>query len=107
MITSVEVLSTNLPAYFSLCQNYPNPFNPATTIPFGLPSKSFVTLKVFDALGREVATATSQELSASNYAKQWDAECLPSGVHFYRLSAGSLSAQAGTYQDTKKLLLLK
>jgi hypothetical protein len=100
MITSVEVLSTNLPAYFSLCQNYPNPFNPATTISFGVPSKSFVTLKVFDALGREAATVISQELSAGNYAKQWDAEGLPSGVYFYRLRAGNYSA-------AKKLLLLK
>jgi hypothetical protein len=108
MTTSVEVLSTNLPAHFSLNQNYPNPFNPTTTIAFGLPSESFVSLKVFDAVGREVATLISQELSAGNYAQQWNAEGLPSGVYFYCLSARAISrGQAGSFIETRKLILLK
>jgi hypothetical protein len=100
MITSVERLSTVLPTRFSLDQNYPNPFNPSTTISFGLPSKSFVSLRVFDALGREVSILLAEELPAGTYARQWNAGNAPSGVYFYRL-------QAGSFADTKKLLLLK
>jgi hypothetical protein len=100
MITSVERLSTDLPTHFSLEQNYPNPFNPATTITFALPVKSFVSLKLFDALGREVETLLEEELSAGTYSKQWDASGSPSGVYFYRL-------QAGSFVETKKLILLR
>jgi hypothetical protein len=90
----------NLPTKFSLKQNYPNPFNPTTTISFSLPSKSFVSLKVFDLIGREVATIVSEEMSAGNYTKQWNAAALTSGIYFYRL-------QSGTFTETKKLVLLK
>jgi hypothetical protein len=89
-----------LPNDFTLSQNYPNPFNPTTTISFSLPSKSFVTLKVFDALGREVSTLVSQELTAGNYSQQWNAGNLPSGMYFYRL-------QTGNYSETRKIVLLK
>jgi hypothetical protein len=85
---------------YSLSQNYPNPFNPSTTISFRLPSKSFVSLKVFDIMGREVATIASEELSAGAYTRQWNAAKLSSGIYFYRL-------QAGNYLETKKLILLK
>jgi hypothetical protein len=100
MITSVERLSTDLPTHFSLDQNYPNPFNPATTISFSLPSKSFVSLKVFDALGREVSILFADELPAGTHARQWNAGALPSGMYFYRLQAASST-------ETKKLLLLR
>ncbi len=89
-----------LPSQFVLCQNYPNPFNPSTTISFYLPSKSSVSLKVFDALGREMSTILSEELQAGHYARQWCADGLPSGVYFYRL-------QAGSYSETKRLVLLR
>jgi hypothetical protein len=88
------------PENFSLAQNYPNPFNSATTISFRLPSKSFVSLKVFDLLGREVATIVSEELSAGSYTRTWNAANISSGVYFYRL-------QAGSYIETKKLILLR
>ncbi|MGD1046735.1 MAG: T9SS type A sorting domain-containing protein [Bacteroidota bacterium] len=97
---SVDKLSTDLPTHFSLDQNYPNPFNPATTISFTLPSKSFVSLKVFDILGREVATIISEEMSAGSYSRQWNAANMSSGIYFYRL-------QAGTFIETKKLVLLR
>jgi len=100
MITSVARLSTDLPTHFILSQNYPNPFNPTTTITFALPVKSFVSLKIFDALGREVGTLLNEELSVGIYSKQWDASGLPSGVYFYRL-------QAGSFIETKKLILLR
>ena len=100
MATSVERVSTDIPTLFSLSQNYPNPFNPATTISFSLPSRSFVTLKVFDILGKEVSTLVSQELPSGAYSRQWNATNISTGVYFYRL-------QAGTYSETKKLLLLR
>ena len=90
----------NTPNKFVLRQNYPNPFNPSTTISFDLPSRSLVSLKVFDILGREVSTIISGELQAGSYTRQWNAANMSSGVYFYRL-------QAGTYMEMKKLLLLK
>lgn len=96
-----EVLEESpLPSTFLLDQNYPNPFNPATAIIFSLPSQSFVSLKVFDELGREVAALLSEELPAGTYSQQWNASGLASGVYFYRL-------QAGSFAETKKLLLLR
>jgi photosystem II stability/assembly factor-like uncharacterized protein len=90
----------SIPTAFELKQNYPNPFNPSTTLAFSLPSKSFVSLKVFDALGREVAILVSEELPAGTYVRQWSATGLPSGAYFYRL-------QAGEFIETKKLILVR
>jgi hypothetical protein len=88
------------PTSFSLEQNYPNPFNPATNIAFTLPAKSFVSLKIFDVIGREIATVVSEELSSGPHAYTWNAGALGSGVYFYRL-------QAGSFIETKKLILIK
>jgi len=99
IITSVDNQKT-IPVAFSLFQNYPNPFNPTTRISFSLPSRTFVSLKVYDVLGREVATVVSEELPAGSYTRQWDAKGSASGVYFYRL-------QAGSFVETKKMLLLK
>jgi len=85
--------------YF-LFQNYPNPFNPSTEISYQLPSSSYVFLKVFDVLGREVKVLVNKQETAGSYSVNFDASNLPSGVYFYRL-------EAGTYSNTKKLLLLK
>ena len=100
MTSAVEMGSTDLPPHFSLGQNYPNPFNPMTTISFSLPSKSFVSLKVFDVIGRKVATIVSEELSAGNHSRKWNAANITSGMYFYVLNAGSFS-------ETKKLVLLR
>ena len=89
-----------LPERYALEQNYPNPFNPATAISFSLPRKSFVSLKVFDALGREVAILLADELSAGTYSRQWNAAGLASGVYFCQL-------QAGLFSETRKLILLR
>lgn len=97
---SVRTINASTPAFFSLNQNYPNPFNPSTIISFSVPIKSHVTLKVFDILGREVATLVSEEMSAGNHSQQWNAVNISSGVYFYRL-------QAGSYTETKKLVLLR
>lgn len=85
---------------FSLEQNYPNPFNPSTTISFALPARSFVSLELFDALGRELTILLSEELNAGTYEQKWDATGLTSGIYFYRL-------QAGSFTETKKLILLR
>lgn len=91
----------NLPAKeFSLSQNYPNPFNPSTTISFALSSKSFVSLKVFDTLGREVVTLVSEELNAGIYSTPWNTGDLPSGIYIYRL-------QAGAFAESKKMILMR
>jgi hypothetical protein len=89
-----------IPTEYSISQNYPNPFNPTTTILFSLPIKSYVSLKIFDLLGREVATIVSEEMLAGNYSRQWNANKLSSGLYFYQLRAGS-------FVETKKLLFLK
>lgn len=98
--TTVEQPSSPLPETFSLSQNYPNPFNPSTTISFSLPTKSFVSLKIFDVLGKQVSDVVSEELFPGNYSRQWNASDMPSGMYFYRL-------QAGSFTETKKLLLLR
>jgi hypothetical protein len=96
------------PSYFMLEQNYPNPFNPATTISFYLPRRSFVTLKIFDVLGRDVADLLSADLSAGSYRYQWNAQGSPSGVYFYRLQSSQVTGrQTDYYIATKKLILLR
>jgi len=98
--TGVAPEKGSIPATYSLSQNYPNPFNPTTSISFTLPSKSFVSLKVFDLLGRGVATLVNEQKSAGTYTQKWNAANVSSGIYFYRL-------QAGSFTETKKLVLLK
>jgi photosystem II stability/assembly factor-like uncharacterized protein len=86
--------------HFALLQNYPNPFNPATTICYTLATASKVNLKVYDVLGREVASLVNETQSAGAYHVQFDAGHLASGLYFYRL-------QAGSFVETKKMLLVK
>ena len=99
-ITDVKTINGIIPDNFILMQNYPNPFNPTTTISFSLPYKSFVSLKVFDALGREVTTLVDEELSAGDHSRLWNGGNMSSGIYFYSL-------QAGSFTETKKLILLK
>ncbi len=110
--STTDVIGTEeqIPTTYSLSQNYPNPFNPQTKINFSIPTASDVTLKVYDLLGREVATLVNERLNPGSYettfsakggsASGGDGKDLSSGVYFYRLSAGS-------YMETKKLLLLR
>jgi hypothetical protein len=93
---------------FRILQNYPNPFNPKTKITFFIGTYGYTSLRVYDVLGREVATIFSGELPAGSYTKQWNAAGMPSGVYFYRLQSRPASGgQAGYYTETKKLVLLK
>ena len=90
----------NTPTKFELSQNYPNPFNPATTIKYSVPAASFVTIKVYDILGREVASLVNEQKAAGSYNVQFNGNDLSSGVYLYRM-------QAGSFVQTKKLVLMK
>lgn len=85
---------------FALNQNFPNPFNPSTTLSFSLPLSGMTTLKVYDIIGKEVATVIDEELAAGLYSVPFNASHLPSGVYFYTL-------QSGNYRMTKKMSLVK
>ncbi|MBI5214142.1 MAG: T9SS type A sorting domain-containing protein [Ignavibacteriae bacterium] len=89
-----------LPNTFSLSQNYPNPFNPSTIINYQLPVDNYVTLKVFNLLGQEVATLVDGVQEAGEQSVEWDASGFPSGIYYYKL-------QAGSFEETRKLLLMK
>jgi hypothetical protein len=98
--TSVRRTEENVPDRFSLRQNYPNPFNPTTTIEFSLPQTAHTTLRIYNAIGQEVATLVDEMLPAGSYSTQLSARDWPSGMYFYRL-------QSGSYGETRKLTLLK
>jgi photosystem II stability/assembly factor-like uncharacterized protein len=103
-VTFVEEEENNStqPKEFLLQQNYPNPFNPSTTIQYTISNKQFVTLKVYDLLGREVATLVNEEKAAGSYGIEFGVKSLElcSGIYFYKL-------QAGDFVETKKMILLK
>jgi hypothetical protein len=90
----------DIPREFRLEQNYPNPFNPATHIAYAVPMAGNVLLKVYDILGREVATLVNEQKQPGNYSAQFHGSRLASGVYIYRLTAGR-------FVETKKMLLTK
>jgi len=99
--TDIDDDSDNLlPGQFALTQNYPNPFNPSTKISFSLPDKSAVRLEIFNILGQVVDILADGNFEAGTHEVTWDASGVPSGIYFYKLSAGSESM-------TKKMLFLK
>jgi beta-N-acetylhexosaminidase len=101
IITSLDQLAkAGIPTGFVLYQNYPNPFNPTTTISFNLPAGSFVSLKVFDALGKIIATLINEDKSAGLHQVNFNGSQLSSGVYYYQLHAGN-------FIQTKKLILIK
>jgi hypothetical protein len=100
LVTSVEDRVSDLPTHIRLDQNYPNPFNPQTAISYQLIANSYLTLRVFDALGRHVATLVDGETESGKHTVLWNASGVPSGVYYYRLQAGNCS-------ETRKLVLLR
>ena len=88
------------PARPELFQNYPNPFNPSTTITYSMPKTASVSLRIFDALGQEVASLVNGYKATGSYSVRWDASHIPSGIYFYRM-------QTGEFVETKKLILLR
>ena len=106
--TSIRSKGDLVPDVYSLEQNYPNPFNPNTTISFGLPEASNVTLSVYDALGREVETLVNEQLSAGFHGYVWNAGNLSSGIYIYRITATAISGEKKEpFTRVKKLLLMK
>src|SRR4030095_14617243 len=99
-LTGIKPISNEIPTQFSLSQNYPNPFNPKTIINFQLPMFNYVSLKIYDVLGREAAILVNEELKPGTYEVNWDASNYPSGVYYYKLSAGD-------YSEAKKMILIK
>ncbi len=93
-----------IPLTYSLEQNYPNPFNPSTIITFQMPTVGFASLKVYDILGREVATLVNETKQPGKYTVQWDAGSVANGMYFYRVLV-----QGGekSFVDVKKMVLLK
>ncbi|MCU0372786.1 MAG: T9SS type A sorting domain-containing protein [Ignavibacteria bacterium] len=96
----IKQVSTEIPSVFKLNQNYPNPFNPSTKISFSVPQSGFVSLKVYDLTGREVANLVNNKLEAGTYEYDFDGSKLTSGIYFYRINAGS-------YSETMKMMLIK
>ena len=108
-VTSVDDLGK--PEEFSLSQNYPNPFNPSTKIRFNIPKLTpvkggsnngllYVTIKIYDSLGKEVMTLVNEEMRPGENEFEFFANGLSSGVYYYKL-------QAGSFADSKKMILLK
>ena len=97
-----EVVEVELaaPSKFGISQNYPNPFNPITTIKYSLPKTSYITLKVYNTLGEEIAVLVNEIKEAGIYNARFDASKLSGGVYFYRIEAGGIS-------QVKKMILLK
>jgi uncharacterized delta-60 repeat protein len=99
-LVGITPVSSEIPISYSLSQNYPNPFNPVTTINFSIPSGEHIKLTIYDILGNEVSVPVNESLAAGSYKIDYDASKLPSGVYFYKLSAGS-------FTDVKKMILAK
>jgi len=106
MLVGINKISSEVPDKFSLSQNYPNPFNPSTIIKFQVAGDKFVKLIIYDAIGREVETLVDKKLEPGEYETEFPASTggdvtnLPSGVYYYKLSAGE-------YTETKKMVLIK
>ena len=100
LATGVTQIENSIPDKYSLTQNFPNPFNPSTNIMFDIPKESFVSLKVFDLLGKEYATLVNEYLKPGSYSADWNASAYPSGVYFYRLETEG-------YSEVKKMILTK
>ena len=99
VVTSVDNNSHQIISGYKLWQNFPNPFNPTTTINYSIPKESFVTIKVFDSLGRLVKTIVNETKRAGNYSVAFDADKLASGIYYYQLKAEN-------YIETRKMTLI-
>jgi hypothetical protein len=96
----IQPISTETPSSYSVSQNYPNPFNPTTKINFALPKSGLVTLKVYDMLGKEVATLVNEVKNVGTYSVDFNASTLSSGIYFYKVSVNGFS-------EVKKMMLIK
>jgi photosystem II stability/assembly factor-like uncharacterized protein len=99
-IVWVNNIESKIPENFSLSQNYPNPFNPSTNIKYQIKNNGLVTLTIFDILGKEITTLVKEKQSPGTYEENWDGSAYPSGVYFYKLTAGE-------FTEIKKMVLIK
>lgn len=106
LLSSIKSNSEIIPGEFALYQNYPNPFNPSTTIRYGLPSPSRVSLKIYNILGQQIAEIIQKEQSEGSYEVLWIAD-VASGLYFYRLDAVSMTDPNKKYSQLKKMVLLR
>ncbi len=106
IITGLEEGISMASSYF-LSQNYPNPFNPSTYIKFKIANTEFVSLKIYDVLGKEIAVLINEEKEPGEYEINFNAAGLTSGVYFYKLSATPVGGQPGSFTETKKMILLR
>jgi hypothetical protein len=100
IVTDVNYLPSSIPDNYNLYQNYPNPFNPATVISYSLPREGFVSLRVYDILGNEVAELANEQKSAGTYRVDFNADNLSSGVYFYRIKIDG-------FAQAKKMIIQK
>ncbi len=100
VFSNLDVMDLGAPTTYALAQNYPNPFNPTTTINYQIPKDGFVTLKIYDVLGKEVATLVNENKGTGRYNVNFNASNLASGVYLYQLKVND-------FVSTKKLVLLK
>jgi hypothetical protein len=100
LTTGTEISESLVPEVYELAQNYPNPFNPSTEIKFAIPEQGFVSLKVYDITGREIAKLVNEVRNAGFYSVNFNASSLSSGVYFYRI-------ESGDFVQTRKMLLVK
>ena len=96
----ITSISSTIPDGFKLSQNYPNPFNPTTKIKFDITKESFVSLKIYNSLGNEVAVLANNKLAVGTYEADWNAASFPSGIYYARINAGG-------FTDVKKMMLVK
>ncbi len=106
-LVGIKQISSNVIKDYYLKQNYPNPFNPSTTIEFDLPEAAEVKLIIYNTLGEEVSTLVNGHLSAGQHRTTWQADDLPSGVYFYRLSSSPLQMGTKGNVQTRKMLLIR
>jgi hypothetical protein len=99
-ILGVTPIATTVPDNFSLGQNYPNPFNPTTNIKFALPQSGLVTIKVYDLLGKEIATLVNEVKNAGSYVVDFNTSTLASGVYFYKMEVNG-------FREVKRMTLIK
>lgn len=99
-IIDIKQVGTEIPNKYSLRQNYPNPFNPVTKISFDIPKKAFVSLKVYDILGKEITTLVNEDKPAGKYIVDFSASNLSSGIYFYKL-------ESNDFVETRRMIVLK
>ncbi len=103
----LDVDENQNPAEYFLSQNYPNPFNPSTEISYYLPKSDFVTIKVHDVLGKEIAVLVNQIQNAGNHRVNFNAKNLTSGVYFYVFQSSNIDKPGQVFSETKKMVLIK